>query len=212
MKFVILILLCLVGLPLQAQSDFSVACGASSITFLRDDTPEIQVSFAQASIPLALAIESRENQPVVFGEGVSVWALRSNELQVHDDSDPDGTKFIVSSGICGAIPRPTDAEMTAIALAYSAGDGDALAFASVSPTGEAVSFAQVSGTGQALAFASSRSTLSTLPDGTNVHIVAAGENLFRIALRYGTTVSTLARLNNLSDPSRIYIGQVIRLP
>jgi LysM repeat protein len=39
-----------------------------------------------------------------------------------------------------------------------------------------------------------------------------GDTLYSIARRYGTTVSTLASINGIADPSRIYVGQVIVLP
>ena len=44
------------------------------------------------------------------------------------------------------------------------------------------------------------------------HIVQAGENLFRIALRYGTTVERLAQVNGITNPARIYVGQKITIP
>jgi LysM repeat protein len=40
-----------------------------------------------------------------------------------------------------------------------------------------------------------------------IHIVARGENLFRIALRYHTTVAAIAAANNIPDVTRIYVGQ-----
>ena len=43
--------------------------------------------------------------------------------------------------------------------------------------------------------------------GPIVHVVQRGENLFRIGLRYGVTVDTLAAANNLSNPRHIYAGQ-----
>ncbi len=48
--------------------------------------------------------------------------------------------------------------------------------------------------------------------GQIIHIVAPGETLFRIALRYGTTWPVLARANNLADPNRIDIGQRLVIP
>ncbi|MBA3531918.1 MAG: LysM peptidoglycan-binding domain-containing protein [Ardenticatenales bacterium] len=39
------------------------------------------------------------------------------------------------------------------------------------------------------------------------HLVAAGETLFSIARRYRTTVSELARLNNITNTNLIYVGQ-----
>ncbi|GAB4273215.1 MAG: hypothetical protein Kow0080_20580 [Candidatus Promineifilaceae bacterium] len=48
--------------------------------------------------------------------------------------------------------------------------------------------------------------------GERVHIVQAGENLFRIGLQYGFSVNELATYNNIADPTQIDVGQVIRIP
>ncbi len=45
-----------------------------------------------------------------------------------------------------------------------------------------------------------------------VHTVQAGENLFRIGLAYGYTAAELAAYNGIPDPTRIYVGQQIRIP
>lgn len=39
------------------------------------------------------------------------------------------------------------------------------------------------------------------------HTVQAGENLFRISLRYNTTMSWLQTLNNITNPNYIFVGQ-----
>lgn len=44
------------------------------------------------------------------------------------------------------------------------------------------------------------------------HVVAEGETLSGIAVKHGTTWQTLARINGLSDPDRLTIGQPLRLP
>jgi LysM repeat protein len=44
-----------------------------------------------------------------------------------------------------------------------------------------------------------------------VHVVAPGENLYRIALRYRMSVEGLARLNNLWDPGYIRAGQRLQI-
>jgi LysM repeat protein len=49
------------------------------------------------------------------------------------------------------------------------------------------------------------------PEPGDTYTVRPGDTLFRIAQRFGTTVSTLARLNELPDPSALYAGQVLRL-
>lgn len=48
--------------------------------------------------------------------------------------------------------------------------------------------------------------------GGGTHTVQAGENLFRIALRYGVRWDVLARLNGIINPNRIFIGQVLLIP
>lgn len=48
--------------------------------------------------------------------------------------------------------------------------------------------------------------------GETIHIVQAGENLFRIGLRYGFTAEELAAYNNIPNVDRIYVGQELRIP
>ena len=54
------------------------------------------------------------------------------------------------------------------------------------------------------------------PDENNeqtiTYIVKRGDTLLQIALRYGTTVNTLVRLNNITNPNRIYVGQRLTIP
>ncbi len=52
----------------------------------------------------------------------------------------------------------------------------------------------------------------TTPPGVTIHVVQRGETLYRIALDYGSSVDQLARLNNLSDPSSIAVGQRLLVP
>jgi len=43
--------------------------------------------------------------------------------------------------------------------------------------------------------------------GQVTHVVQRGENLFRIALRYNTTVEAVANANGITNPALIYVGQ-----
>lgn len=49
------------------------------------------------------------------------------------------------------------------------------------------------------------------PVRTETYTVVSGDNLSSIAERFGTTWQELARINNISDPSLIYPGQVLKL-
>lgn len=48
--------------------------------------------------------------------------------------------------------------------------------------------------------------------GQIIHVVRRGENLYRIALQYGTTVQAIAARNGISNPNRIYVGQRLVIP
>lgn len=51
------------------------------------------------------------------------------------------------------------------------------------------------------------------PAGTTLtHTVSAGENLFRISLRYATSIGAIMQANGLTDPQRIFAGQVLTIP
>lgn len=65
--------------------------------------------------------------------------------------------------------------------------------------------------GQRLVIPGATLAPSFSPSGS-VHVVQRGENLYRIALRYGTTVQALAAANNLSSTSLIYVGQRLVIP
>ena len=60
--------------------------------------------------------------------------------------------------------------------------------------------------GQRLVIPGTTAAPSSSSSGS-AHVVQRGENLYRIALRYGTTVYALASANNLSNTSLIYVGQ-----
>jgi LysM repeat protein len=53
---------------------------------------------------------------------------------------------------------------------------------------------------------------TTAPQAQVHHTVQSGENLFRIALRYGTTVDAIVAANQLPDDSSIQVGQVLVIP
>ncbi len=43
------------------------------------------------------------------------------------------------------------------------------------------------------------------------YTVQPGDNLFRIALRHGTTVNAISSANNITNPAMIYVGQVLTI-
>lgn len=65
--------------------------------------------------------------------------------------------------------------------------------------------------GQRLVIPISDGAESPLAAGAT-HVVQPGENLFRIALRYGTTVQALAQINGIYNPGHIVAGQKLTIP
>jgi LysM repeat protein len=55
--------------------------------------------------------------------------------------------------------------------------------------------------------------LTDCPVGTTLfHVVSAGENLYRISLKYSTSVGAIMQANGLTDASLIYAGQRLTIP
>lgn len=54
---------------------------------------------------------------------------------------------------------------------------------------------------------------STYAQGTTpvTHVVQPGENLYRIALKYGVTVQAIATANNIANPNLIFVGQSLNI-
>jgi len=49
--------------------------------------------------------------------------------------------------------------------------------------------------------------------GTNtIYVVQYGDTLSQIALDYGTTISAIASINNISNVNLIYVGQILNIP
>lgn len=47
---------------------------------------------------------------------------------------------------------------------------------------------------------------------SRIHVVRRGQNLTRIAIRYGTTVNAIMKANGLRNRNYIYVGQRLRIP
>ena len=60
--------------------------------------------------------------------------------------------------------------------------------------------------------AASAPAYSPASTAQSYHIVGSGENLFRVALRYGASVQGLAAANNITNASQVYVGQRLLIP
>ena len=54
--------------------------------------------------------------------------------------------------------------------------------------------------------------MASAQQGHTVHVVQPGENLFRISLRYGVSMSAIAQENGIANINLIFVGQALRIP
>lgn len=54
-------------------------------------------------------------------------------------------------------------------------------------------------------------TTPSLPESSGTYTIQKGDTLSSIARKYGTTYQKLAELNGIQDPSKIYVGQVLKV-
>ena len=211
-------LLSVIGLMLslvqaaQAQSYpgaslFRYRCEANGITFMTHENDVAYASNTQLAVALSAAASTHQNQPITAGASFSVWALTSNELQVHYPSNIEGTKMVWPVHVCGPVFNAPSDQPEVVAYAQSLGPGQSVAYTRV--TGQGTGFAQVMPSGQTTAFAQIAPAASAGTENTasQTHTVQPGENLFRIALRYGTTVQRLMHINHLANAHWITVGQ-----
>jgi peptidoglycan/xylan/chitin deacetylase (PgdA/CDA1 family) len=52
----------------------------------------------------------------------------------------------------------------------------------------------------------------TIPPSQQTYIVQAGDTMYSIATRFGTSVSAIAQANGIADPTQINVGQVLIIP
>ena len=55
-------------------------------------------------------------------------------------------------------------------------------------------------------------TDTTPVDSGRVHVVSAGDTLYNIGVRYGVNPRELQKLNDITDPTMLSIGQELRIP
>jgi LysM repeat protein len=54
--------------------------------------------------------------------------------------------------------------------------------------------------------------IASRAQGSTTYTVQAGDNLYRIALRFGVSVAAIQQANNIDNPNLIFVGQVLQIP
>jgi LysM repeat protein len=85
--------------------------------------------------------------------------------------------------------------------------------ATAAATAEATPEATAAATAEATAEAAAESAEQAAAAGQErIHVVQAGENLYRIGLQYGVSWAVIAQVNNLPNANAIFVGQQLRIP
>ncbi|OQA45987.1 MAG: Muramidase-2 precursor [Chloroflexi bacterium ADurb.Bin325] len=59
---------------------------------------------------------------------------------------------------------------------------------------------------------STGATTTTTQSGARTYVIQSGDTLLSVARRFGVTLKALQAANNITNPDRIYPGQVIKIP
>jgi LysM repeat protein len=120
-----------------------------------------------------------------------------------------GTTPSTASSVAGGIHVVQAGEtLYSISLQYG------LSVAALAATNHLLNPSQIY-TGQVLTLPGAATAIGVgyTPDDVAVtHVVQRGETLFSIASRYGVPTWVLAQVNNVSNPSLLYAGQVLTIP
>lgn len=138
---------------------------------------------SQIANALAQATATGQNVRIIGAAGVSLYALSSYELQAHWEGQGNPYDFIFAPNRCG-VNYVVGAPVIVVTQSAPGGSGWGYHHPSV-PV--------YTGSGQ-------------------TYVVQPGDNLYRIALRFGVPLSSLAAANGITNYNYIYVGQVLHIP
>lgn len=190
---------------------FRVFCDATGgVNFLLLNSQGNAISGVNATVgqiagALISAANTLSNQPAATSaSGLSIWALTSGELQaVYRGTTNYDFVFPITN--CGGldISGPISLMITTL----NTNPPPANPFAPTAP-----SFPPASGFSPGIVAPTVGGTCAPLAPNTRAHSVQRGQTLFRIGLAYGVPFGTIATLNGLYNPDRIYAGQCLQIP
>ncbi|MBM7825511.1 LysM repeat protein [Arcanobacterium pluranimalium] len=142
-----------------------------------------------------------ENSSLVYGN----VALRPAKPSVQPQSTPQTATYQVQRGdSVWRIAKKFNTSMQAIISANGLSANGAIY------PGQRLMVPSAQAPTQSVAPAANQSTQVQAAAGS--YTVQRGDTLSAIAKRHGSSVSALASLNRISNPSRIYVGQQLRIP
>jgi|GEM_PF-5826350 len=150
-----------------------------------------------------LSVTGVGNQWVIdqgFIRAVDVWGNFSGDVEVC----LIGSGSLIFMDAAGA-PR--------VPVAIASFSRNGMTCAVISTPGSVILVGTSSGTVTQPASTTTTQSVTTVnTDGSLIHIVQPGENLFRIGLRYGVPFQQIAAVNGIGSDYRIFVGQQLIIP
>lgn len=135
-------------------------------------------------------------------------------LQDFPTSDPNTGLAIPESTLASDVAAPLDLSQLDpldITATYIVGGATSTAGAFATQTAQAIfGFPTATATPDALFLTPTSGVV--VPGQDCTHVVVAGENLFRIAMRYNTTIDAIARASGITNSNTILVGQNLTIP
>ncbi|MHB8625391.1 MAG: LysM peptidoglycan-binding domain-containing protein [Aggregatilineales bacterium] len=163
-----------------------VAAQTGTDTPVPTDTP----AETEAATTAQTAVPSQTPLPVTFSNGVAYYTV-----QPGDNLFRIGLKFGLNVQVMASANGIVNPNIIYV--------GQRLVVPGVSPSNPLLTPAPIP---------TSTGPILVNPNAPATYTVQARDNLFRIALKFGTTTYVLAQLNGLANPNLIYVGEVLKLP
>lgn len=184
-------------------------CTTGAVVAADFSGPGIPTGFVQRGIACTTPVFDGPNGTAVAGAVVRQgqnWYVNPTPT-APDVNGRRWTEIFVSGARNGYIPAECVGGQEPLAPANAASSGGS------GPVGNApvVPAAPGTGTGTALTGGANGQTI-TNPAGQTVYIVALGDRLYRIALKFGVSVTALAAANGVANFNLIYPGQQLIVP
>lgn len=185
-----------------------VACQrvSTDITLLQSGT-SATIAYANAVITLdglLFARESAQSTRLIALQGLTVISVNNSTRQLTPGTQL--TLMLTDGQVVGTpnAPEPYD-EVEILLLTQNAPSFTPAPVLNVPSTPDVLPTQQ-------LTITATPATCQPREDWTSTYAVQRGDVLTRIANRYGTTLDELVQANCLSNPNRIRIGDILRVP
>lgn len=136
---------------------------------------------------------------------VATASVLAEPAPTDDSPRPDGAEAMPTR------PTPEPTATVPLAVVVTPTPEPAIEEPTATMPAEAMTEPETEPTAEPTTVATEAPAVPAAPVAPTVHVVAPGENLYRIGERYGLSWVTIAELNGITNPDQIVVGQELRL-